>query len=132
MTKQPKITRDTVTAALVLLGEWRPENGAFTPADFQGACDAAAQLETLQRQLRAIGVRQCNGYSDGRGGWDERAEDRDTARAERLQAKALEIAKPYGVGLKFGGDPRGSALRMLTPKSERHNTWGGAADGWAL
>lgn len=132
MTKQPKITRETVAAALVLLAEWRPENGAFTPADFVAACNAVAELEALQRQLRAIGVRQCNGYQAPGGGWDEVAADRDEKREARLQVKALEIAKPYGVGLKFGGDPRGSALRIMTPKTGRANTWGGAADGWAL
>ena len=40
--------------------------------------------------------------------------------------------KEAGLGLYLNGDPRGNPVGILTPKTGRFNTMGGAEDGWRL
>lgn len=135
---------DTVQVALILLEESTlcqhraPAAGVHTiesliPVRYiaQAMADAA-KLESLQGRLHAIGERQCNGYQTFDHKWDEKAESRDLHLALRLERTAETILHPYGVKAKFGGDPRGSAIKLQTPKTGRSNTWGGASDGWAV
>jgi len=127
--KDPKITMETVRAASILLEECGRE---ISPPHLTAAVLDAAKLESFQRQLRAVNERQCNGYTNGRGDWDQETEDRDIRRADRVELQARELAARYGVAVSVQGDPRGSALHIKTPKTQRYNTLGGAESGWAL
>lgn len=42
------------------------------------------------------------------------------------------MAESLGVTLELGGDPRGYTVKLMTPKSGRYNTWGGAECGWGV
>lgn len=142
---------DTVRLATILLEESSLANrlghpsgvggipALYTPAQFIDATAAAAKLESLQGRLRAIAERQCNGYSYGYHGAPfyskesaEEAELRDDRNEEKLRASALALLEPYGAQVHFNRDPRGSAIKLQTPKSGRYNTMGGAETGWAV
>lgn len=142
---------DTVKTATILLLESNfahkraPAAGLplaeaeFTAAQFIQATADAAKLESLQGRLRNYAERQCNGYSGGYRGaayptqaMADEAEARDEAQAEKLRGKALAILSPYGVKAHFNRDPRGSAIKLATPKSGQYNTFGGAETGWAV
>lgn len=135
---------DTVQIALILLEESsfaQHRTGAagltevqtlIEPKHFAQAMADAAKLESLQGRLHAIGERQCNGYQTWDHKWDEAASNRDERLEEKLIKTLESILAPYGVKAKTGGDPRGSAIKLQTPVTKRHNTWGGAEDGWAI
>lgn len=142
--KDPKITMDTVRAALVLLQESGPHMGRVIDARSVADCavirkavEDVAKLASIERGLKRIAEAACNGYYGrvmprGGGNWgDAEQADADTRRA-KLATKAAAILDPYGVSSSVGGDVRGSQLRIRTPKSGASNTWGGASDGWAL
>jgi hypothetical protein len=67
-------------------------------------------------------VMECNG--DG-GEWREHRQEVVSDRLERM-------AESLGVTLELGGDPRGYTVKLMTPKSGRYNTWGGAECGWGV
>jgi hypothetical protein len=133
---------DTVQIASILLLEsdksLSPQQAratscaSYTVDEFAQAMADAAKLESLQGRLHAIGERQCNGYSTFGHKWDQAAADRDERLEEKLNKTVESILAPYGVKAKTGGDPRGSAIKLQTPKTGRHNTWGGAESGWAI
>ena len=60
--------------------------------------------------------------------WDTWMEKREKQLESRLHALAAEI----GVTLSLGGDPRGFTVKLMTPKSGKYNSWGGAEDGWGV
>jgi hypothetical protein len=127
MTREPKISMDTVRAAALMLDEC---GRSISPAHVTAATLDVVALERCERGLRAIYCRQCNGYADT--DWGRAQAERDERREARLIRQATKIAKGYGVTITTQGDPRGSALRMATPKTRRYNTMGGAESGWAL
>ena len=65
------------------------------------------RLRQIERRLRGIGVRGCNGYHS------ESQEKRDNTTQERLRDEAYELAK--GIGLRFyhQTDPRGCAVYLI-------------------
>lgn len=133
---------DTVQVASILLLESdatiSPEQAratscaSFTVDQFAQAMADAAKLESLTGRLKAIAVRQCNGYQTWDHKWDQPAADRDERLEAKLTATVESILAPYGVKAKIGGDPRGAVVYLMTPKTERHNSWGGRESGWGL
>jgi hypothetical protein len=126
-------TAATIETALVMLGEWNHNSRSKVSVDtpdgarlFRQALKDAHALAILERGIHNRAERACS-YP---------MTDAETARAERADARAAEkvaaILKPYEMSAKIGGDPRGSGIKLQTPKSGRHNTWGGASDGWAV
>lgn len=103
------------------------------------AADALALIR-VGRGVARWAVRACNGeghwhYDEPtrRGGWrwdetDDKAKDKAD---DRARAKLQAIADRYGATVKLGGDPRGYVVKLILA-SGRHNTWGGAADGWGV
>lgn len=53
--------------------------------------------------------------------WDEKKE-------KSIQGKVIELLKPYGIEVRFNGDPRGGAIRMLLP-DHSSNGWDGETWG---
>lgn len=98
----------------------------YTESEVRHALTAAATLATCSATLDRVNENDCNGY---RHPGDEA---RDEKRAKLAADKARSVAAAYGVGLTRGGDPRGAALKALTPHTARFNTMGGREDGWAL
>lgn len=135
---------DTVQIAIILLEEShliQNRTGAAGLTEVQSLVETkhiaqamadAAKLESLQGRLHAIGERRCNGYPTWDHKWDEQAAKRDERLEEKLVATVAAILAPYGMSAKTGGDPRGSAIKLRTPKTGKSNTWGGAEDGWAI
>ncbi|AXQ69063.1 hypothetical protein HOU02_gp146 [Caulobacter phage CcrBL9] len=121
--------QEQLEIALVLLDEHKAKIGApraFTYGEVIEAYRDAGALISAEVRLQRIAENECNGYRD------ETAEKLDERRRQTLEAKAGEIAKRYGVALTFGGDPRGSALKIKTPHTGRYNGFGGREDGWAV
>jgi hypothetical protein len=53
-------------------------------------------------------------------------------RVEHLEARVQAICcDELGIGVKFNGDPRGYAVKLLLPSGD-YNTWGGKEDGWGI
>jgi len=52
-------------------------------------------------------------------------------RVEGLEKRVQGICKELGIGVKFNGDPRGYAVKLLLP-SKAYNTWGGEGEGWGI
>lgn len=53
---------------------------------------------------------------------------RDEKKEKSIQLKVIELLKPYGIEVRFNGDPRGGAIRMLLPDHSSNGcdgeTWG--------
>lgn len=152
-------TKHVATLAAVLMGESAirmhdPEirDGAALLGAMAAATTVAADALALLRIGAGVArwaVRACNGeghqimvasvpresggYSPGR--WEWRWTDKDDAAKEKADASALAklqaIADRYGATVKLGGDPRGYVVKLILA-SGRHNTWGGASDGWGV
>lgn len=78
--------------------------------------DEVLSLQSISRKLHAADERQCNGYADSRGNWDEGSGKRDEARVERLERDAKEIAEAHGWAAYHQSDPRGWSLYMVRPQ----------------
>lgn len=83
----------------------------------QVSCD----LEWLHRQettLHRLAEVACNRDMTKR---EERKE-------ERIEQQVIALLTQYGIDVRFNGDPRGSAIRMILPGKESnnwdHETWG--------
>lgn len=59
--------------------------------------------------------------------WDARIEKKE----KQIEARMMEICKPFNLPVTFGGDPRGYTVKVKFP-SGRYNTWGGSEDGWGV
>lgn len=111
------------------------------------AADALALIR-IGRGVSRWAVRACNGEghqiysevwgSDGShrpGRWEWRWNETDDAAKDKADARALAklqaIADRYGATVKLGSDPRGYVVKLILA-SGRHNTWGGASDGWGV
>lgn len=108
-----------------------------------GKCpNIRALLDTLHRYettLQRINENDCNGHprmkSEMRDGKMYRFEVEDEAWAARdakkeasIQSKVRALLEPLGIQVRFNGDPRGGAIRMLLPDQASNNwdgeTWG--------
>lgn len=131
-------TTDTVRLALVMMSEQAGEMIAgsamsWTKAEVESAVLDAEVLQRNERTLQRINENQCNGYPLRNGsGWDADAAKRDEAKAEKIQAASQKLADRYALALRFGGDPRGSAIKIATPQTGQFNGMGGREDGWAV
>jgi len=147
--KEPKITMETLRTALTIieecggiskfLGEDAPcrPSQSYTKQPTRlavlNAVEDTVTFERIERALRAIFTRQCNGYCNERTGReDEVAKVRDERREAKLRAKAEELAKRIGLSIHFNGDPRGAAIKIHTPRTGAYNSFGGAEDGWCV
>lgn len=90
-----------------------------------------------------LAVAECNGpehlenpyywknkdlYNKKRDEWDAWRKKRET----QIERRLFELADSLGVTLSLGGDPRGFAVMLKTPKTKRYNTWGGEEEGWGV
>jgi len=90
-----------------------------------------------------LAVQGCNGpeHLENRYYWDnpklyakkldEWSEWRDKKESQ-IERRLFELAESIGVTLELGGDPRGYTVKLMTPKTERYNTWGGSESGWGV
>jgi hypothetical protein len=90
-----------------------------------GILQAAAVFDHLHRwnaTLNRLNENECNyGLTPA----EERKE-------ERTKERATKYAAELGLTLDFNSDPRGSAIRIMTPKTKQYNSWGGAENGWYI
>ena len=87
------------------------------------------ELRKIETQLRAIYLRQTNGYCNDAGQYDKEKEARDQKREKKLTAVVEDIISKYGFGIRFNGDPRGGAIRITLPDG-RSNNMGG--EDWGI
>lgn len=133
MMKTKRLTADTLQVAFVILGEWNANSRAPVDASkpdgqklLGEAIDTAAALERIERRLKRMAEYECNFPMS-------EAETADAEKeGERHALKVAALLKPWKVTAKLGGDVRGPQVRLMTPKTGRSNSWGGAADGWGV
>jgi len=100
---------------------------------------ALNKLHRYETTLHRISENQCNGYprtiTEIRDGKmyryeveDQKWAERDAKKEESIQNKVIELCKQYDIEVKFNGDPRGGAIRMLLPDHTSNNwdqeSWG--------
>lgn len=106
--------------------EWREASViAFDEGTFASIDQAATwvrQVEGYARELHGLYVRECN---TGGG-------SRTSTRIDTLEGQLREAFKAHDLGLYLNGDPRGNPVGILTPKTGKSNTMGGASAGWRL
>lgn len=120
------VSKDRQQEIDVFLAEAKP--GTTNAA----ASAALVWIHKIGRELHRIYERQCNGHQKPNGDWDEEAAKRDEMREEALEAELRSLFSSFGLGLYLNGDPRGNPVGILTPKTGRYNTMGGAECGWRL
>ena len=72
--------------------------------------DNIEKLISIGKSLHRLYEKQCNGFCDYQGNWDEKASDRADKREENLNKKAQAIAKEIGAYIYMQGDPRGATI----------------------
>ena len=90
-----------------------------------------------------LAVAECNGpehlecsyywdnpkeYNKKRDKWSEQRDKKES----HIERRLFELAERIGVTLELGGDPRGYTVKLMTPNTERYNTWGGKECGWGV
>jgi len=91
------------------------------------------QLHRWESNLHTIAERQCNGYQDWKGNWDQKAADKDEAKEQRVMDRVTALVESHGLTVEFNGDPRGGAIRLILPADEnghkQTNSWDGETWG---
>ena len=101
--------------------------------------DLLDQLHRAETTLHRIAENECNGhprtvteYRDGKmyrySVEDEKWAARDAKKEANTQKRVIELLKPYGIEVRFNGDPRGGSIRMLLP-DHSSNGWDGETWG---
>ena len=96
-------------------------------------------LHRYEVTLHRIAENDCNGHprivTEHRDGKTYRYEvedqnwaARDEKKEKSIQSKVIELLKPYGIEVRFNGDPRGGSIRMLLP-DHSSNGWDGETWG---
>lgn len=145
-------TKHAATLAALLTTEWgvfrarhstkayRAKFGHDGPLHPDVTAADALALIRIGNGVARWAVRACNGEGHrvthpASGGWCWQWDDSDNIAHEKADARALAklqaIADRYGATVKLGGDPRGYVVKLRLA-SGRHNTWGGAPDGWGV
>ena len=87
----------------------------------------ATRLVADARVLHRLAERECN---------DDRTPDvqaADEKKDEKYSRRVRETLKPFGVSVRFNGDPRGYPVKLFFTYHERiYNTWGGAEEGYGI
>lgn len=122
---------------MAMTKEHKEDIAVFLAEAREGTTQVAAStvLSRVRRrgkELHKIYERQCNGHQKPNGDWDEAAATRDELREEALETEIKALGEPFGVTFTTQGDPRGNPVSLLTPKTGRYNTMGGAESGWRL
>jgi hypothetical protein len=79
------------------------------------ASDALGAIEDAER-LQAFAVHACN----------RELTKREVDREKRVEERLKEVLAPYGVTeFHFGGDPRGSVVKLRFRDGETRGDWGG-------
>ena len=97
------------------------------------------RLHRYEATLQRINENDCNGhpklvteYRDGKmyryEVEDQKWAGRDAKKEKAIQEKVIALLKPYNIQVRFNGDPRGGAIRMLLPDKSSNGwdqeTWG--------
>lgn len=126
-----KYQREQRTGTLLVLSGCAREAGR----DISQA-EISADLDTLHRAettLSRVNENECDGWPkmvretrDGRkyeyAVTDDAWQARDQRTEARAQAQVREICEKYGIPVRFDGDPRGGAVRLVLPDG-RSNGW---------
>ena len=83
-------------------------------------------VESAARRLHKLYESACSDDLGTEGNADR------NGRIKELEERLERAFKLAGLGLYLNGDPRGNPVGILTPKTGKYNTWGGAEAGWRL
>lgn len=104
----------------------REETGYFATSAAGNARSWLSGVEGMALRLHSLYVGMC---SEDLGAKQNALRERLTADLER---KVRDEFGRVGLGLYLNSDPRGNPVGILTPKTGRYNTMGGAEAGWRL
>ena len=92
-------------------------------AGWLGGVDSILLLRRRAVRLHGLYEKDCNGYSDWRGNWDEKAEVAGELAEDRLEGTiaALVSENLPGYSVYFQGDPRGWPVYLLPPGANENN-----------
>jgi hypothetical protein len=97
------------------------------------------KLHRYEKTLSRINENDCNGHSGTKTEYrdgkmyryeveDQNWAERDAKKEESIKNKVIELCKQYDIEVKFNGDPRGGAIRLLLPDHTSNNwdteSWG--------
>jgi hypothetical protein len=97
------------------------------------------KLHRYETTLHRISENQCNGHprmiTEIRDGKmyryqveDQKWVERDAKKEEVIEKKVVDLLQQYNIEVRFNGDPRGGAIRMLLPDHTSNNwdneSWG--------
>jgi len=68
------------------------------------------RLISIGKSLHRLFEKQCNGFQDYQGNWDEDASIKADKREEKLTKEAHKIAKELKAYVYIQGDPRGATI----------------------
>jgi hypothetical protein len=97
------------------------------------------RLHRYETTLQRINENDCNGHprmkTECRDGKmyrfeveDQKWAERDAKKEKSIREKVTALLKPYNIEVRFNGDPRGGAIRMLLP-DHSSNGWDGETWG---
>jgi hypothetical protein len=97
------------------------------------------RLQRYETTLQRINENDCNGHprmkTECRDGKmyrfeveDQKWAERDAKKEKSIREKVTALLKPYNIEVRFNGDPRGGAIRMLLP-DHSSNGWDGETWG---
>ena len=87
----------------------------------QAATDLARLILRNASSLDRLAVKQCNEpWTDG-----------DEKQVEQARERINAACKTWGIVPNYSRDPRGAVVKLLLP-SGRHNSWGGAEEGFCV
>jgi hypothetical protein len=84
------------------------------------------KLHRAETTLNRINTNQCNGYANNRGDWTPLSEEWEAADVKKetaLKTRITKLVESKGLKVKYGGDPRGCAIRIY--KDGIHNSFDG-------
>ena len=111
----------------------------FPDVDYSKIKSTLNSLHRYETTLHRINENDCNGhprmkveYRDGKmyrfEVEDTKWVERDAKKEQSIQNKVIELLKPFNIQVRFNGDPRGGAIRMLLP-DHTSNGWDGETWG---
>lgn len=89
-------------------------------------------LFRLANKHQSLMVEWCNGDKVKQfSSWDAWEEWREKE-TEKVRASISALFAPFGIKVKFSGDPRGFTVKCHFPKTGAYNSWGGLSEGYGV
>lgn len=110
----PERTNEAVDAARLLLRHAKTYDRLQ-----EMACESHPAMNNPNIDIKVAGRLQ-----EEREKWIEKREG-------QIEKRIAKIVEPFGLRVRFGGDPRGFTVALYFPDNS-YNSWGGQENGWGI